>query len=208
MPDRDNISRFLTTATKWNETAVLKKAGKGKEQVAVKNIPSEAMTGRLRLVRAGGVLYYFAAEDWSDNFTLLHTAEFGAKDLKSVRVVAATGGPGAAFDVRATDLRIRAEAFPRDPSPRNAPARRGAGGAARANLEGHAFASAPGHGTGMRGSGLGVLSPVPCAHAGTHGHRRPASTGRCRRGALARAPAQAAPLPCARARRPCPARRP
>ena len=118
--DRDNISRYLVTTTKWHEESFADKFGNEnfgkKEQITTQTFPTGTTKGRLRLVRAGAVLHFLAAEDGDDDFELLHSAEFGVKDLKSVRLTAATGGPNAAFDVRITDLRIHAEGFTHEPA--------------------------------------------------------------------------------------------
>jgi hypothetical protein len=71
-----------------------------------------AKTGRLRLTRTGSVLSYLAAEGLDGDFRLLQQFPFGKENLRTIRLVAAPGGPKAAFDVRITDLRIRAESIP------------------------------------------------------------------------------------------------
>jgi RNA polymerase sigma factor (sigma-70 family) len=70
-----------------------------------------AKSGRLRAVRNGSLLSFAVSDGAGKDFTILHTAEFGGKDLKNVRLLGSTGGPGANFDIRVTDLRIRADAF-------------------------------------------------------------------------------------------------
>jgi serine/threonine protein kinase/DNA-directed RNA polymerase subunit RPC12/RpoP len=87
--------------------------------------PAAASTGRLRLVRKGPTLSFFTSEPPAGDFKLLDTRPFGTDDLKDVRVLGSTGGPGASFDVRVTDLSIRAEGLPKMPA---AAARPAAGG--------------------------------------------------------------------------------
>jgi DNA-directed RNA polymerase subunit RPC12/RpoP len=70
-----------------------------------------AKAGRLRLVRRGPTLSYYTSEEPRQDFTLLHTAEFGTTDLKNVRILGTTGWQGRYLDVRIADVRIRAEAF-------------------------------------------------------------------------------------------------
>ena len=53
-------------------------------------------SGRLRLIRSGGTLFFYASEEPGKDFTLLHQSEFGTGDLKNVRILGSTGGPGAA----------------------------------------------------------------------------------------------------------------
>jgi RNA polymerase sigma factor (sigma-70 family) len=75
-------------------------------------------TGRIRLVRAGTALAFYTSDGGDKEFTLLHKAEFGARDLKNVRILGSTAGPWNSLDVRVTDLRIRADAFVQ-PEPNN-----------------------------------------------------------------------------------------
>jgi hypothetical protein len=73
--------------------------------------PATGKTGRLRFVRQGSALSYYVAEGAAPEFTFLHETPFSDQDLKDVRVIAFTGGPEAAFDVRVNDLHIRAGSF-------------------------------------------------------------------------------------------------
>jgi RNA polymerase sigma factor (sigma-70 family) len=113
-----NDQQFLASLAKWNEATVTDKWGNekfdNKETFSNLEIPAQAKTGRLRLVRNGTTLYYLAAEGQRQEFTLLHKEEFGAKDLKNVRILATTPGPAAIFDVRLTDFIIRADELPKD----------------------------------------------------------------------------------------------
>jgi hypothetical protein len=70
---------------------------------------------RFRLARTGATLSYFLAEEGDPDFRLLQELDFVADDVKDIRLVAQTGGPLAALDVRVTDLRIRAESLPNLP---------------------------------------------------------------------------------------------
>jgi hypothetical protein len=116
-PAPNKTAVFVADQTTWNNEDLakdkwgnedLKKIELHSEQRA----PTEAKKGRLRLVRSGPVLRFYTSEEDDKNFTLLHQSDFGGKDLKNVRVLASTGGPRASLDLRVTDLRIRAEAFP------------------------------------------------------------------------------------------------
>jgi hypothetical protein len=68
--------------------------------------------GRFRLARTGSIFSYFLAEEGDPDFRLLQQYDFTPDDVKDIRIVATTGGPLAALDVRITDLRIRAESLP------------------------------------------------------------------------------------------------
>ncbi len=79
--------------------------------------PTDAKSGRLRLVREGAELAYLVADGDDDAFTLLAKFPLGPEDVKEVRIVGSTGGDKAAIDVRVRDLRIKAAALPR-PAPK------------------------------------------------------------------------------------------
>ena len=96
---------FVAWESLWNDET-------GKPDKKSKVVPTDAMAGRLRLVRTGSVLSYYVAKDSDRDFTLLQQYAFGTADLKEVRVTTSTGGPRAALDVRFTDLRVRAAALP------------------------------------------------------------------------------------------------
>jgi HEAT repeat protein len=81
------------------------------EQQTNHAFPATARTGRLRLVRHGSILYFFASDGEGKEFALLYKSEFGARDLKNVRVLGSTIGPAASLDCRITDLHVRADAF-------------------------------------------------------------------------------------------------
>jgi DNA-directed RNA polymerase subunit RPC12/RpoP len=83
-----------------------------KEAIRNGGIATAAKTGRLRLKRAGALLSYYVAEGFDGEFTLLRQFPFGKEPLKEIRLVASTGGPKAAIDVRITDLLVRAESLP------------------------------------------------------------------------------------------------
>ena len=83
----------------------------GPTEAATKVIKTKAKSGRLRMVRSGDNLFYFAAEGDDPEFKLLNKTTLRKEDLKTVRFFAATGDKDAAVDVRFTRLRIRADAF-------------------------------------------------------------------------------------------------
>jgi hypothetical protein len=74
--------------------------------------PTQAKSGRLRLVRTGAELAFWAAAGDDDELKLLFTEPFGAEDIRGINVVGSTGSAAAALDVRFSELRIRAEAAP------------------------------------------------------------------------------------------------
>jgi hypothetical protein len=71
-------------------------------------VPTRAKSGRLRLVRTGTMLRYYAAEGADGEFQLLQEFPFTDEDLKGVRILCSTGDRDASLDVRVTDLRVRA----------------------------------------------------------------------------------------------------
>jgi hypothetical protein len=87
---------------------------------AEQHIPTQKTTtarkGKLRLVRHGPALAYFAAEEESDNFLPLQEHQLGEADLRDVSIVAQTNSPQAELDVRFTELHIRAESLPTVPA--------------------------------------------------------------------------------------------
>ena len=84
----------------------------GPEKTADRLHYSTATTGRLRLSRLGNLLSYCVADGLEGEFTLLKQCPFGSENVKEVRLVGATGDPGAALDVRITEVRIQAQALP------------------------------------------------------------------------------------------------
>jgi hypothetical protein len=68
-------------------------------------------TGRLRLVRRGGELIYFASEDADGDLTFLNRIVVGPLDVQKLRLLGFTGGPNASLDARLWDLRIRADSI-------------------------------------------------------------------------------------------------
>ncbi len=97
--------RFIGWASMWDSVA---------EKKVPHSIsrPTQAMTGRLRLVRSGADLYYAFSDGFDGGFTCFKKFPFGAEDLLRVRIVAATGGAKASLHVRVTDFSIRADALP------------------------------------------------------------------------------------------------
>jgi hypothetical protein len=101
--------QFLTFTAEWQE-------GEGKHLKRGSGADAQAKSGRLRLVREGPTLFFYAADGAAD-FRLLRQYGFTTETLRDVRVVANTDGLKAAFDVRVTDLRIRAASAPGLPVP-------------------------------------------------------------------------------------------
>jgi serine/threonine-protein kinase len=95
---------FGTWVTLWDETA-------GKNHQRFKQFPTQIKKGRLRLVRAGSVLSYSVAEDGSDQFTLLQEFPFSTDPIQEIRLTATPNENQEPYDVRVTDLRVRAGAL-------------------------------------------------------------------------------------------------
>jgi hypothetical protein len=98
-------TQFITSVSLWDGAA-------GKDRKKGNGFATKAKAGRLRLVRRGSVLAYYAAEGSGGDFTRLTEYPFGPEDLKDVRVVGCTGNAESFLDVRVTDLRIRAASLP------------------------------------------------------------------------------------------------
>jgi serine/threonine protein kinase len=133
-PGRNNAGGFVADSTRWNNEDVPKdewgnEIFDGIELHTRKRSPAAANTGRLRLVRSGPTLYFFTGDGPGEDFALLQTQQFGTEDLKNVRILGSTGGPGASLDVLVTDVSIRADALPKvsAPAPQKAPATGGRG---------------------------------------------------------------------------------
>jgi serine/threonine protein kinase len=117
-PGRGNVGGFLVDATSWHPEDITRDPWGNEiftniERHALTQAPAEASAGRLRLVRRGSTLSFFTSDGPDGDFTLLHTQDFGTEDLKNVRILASTGGPGVSFDAVVNDVSIRAEGFPR-----------------------------------------------------------------------------------------------
>jgi hypothetical protein len=101
-------TRFFAWMRVWDEAA-------DKDRMRNKWFPAKTKTGRLRMTRTGSDLSYHASEGPDGDFFLITRFPFVTEDLKAVRLVGATGDPGVALEVRATDLRLRAESLPGKP---------------------------------------------------------------------------------------------
>lgn len=86
----------------------------------LRTVPTAAKTGRLRLVRTGEKLSFYASEGDDLNYRLLEEEPFRSSDVKQIFLNGATGGPRAEIDVRLSDLRIVADSLP-DMRPKAAP---------------------------------------------------------------------------------------
>jgi hypothetical protein len=105
------ISRRVS---RWSGTEFLAWARQkedGHDRSKFKEFSTRAKSGRLRLVRTGSIVSYYAAEGPDDLYTLLQQFPFSPNSLENIRIVASTGGPKAALDVRFTDLHVRAESL-------------------------------------------------------------------------------------------------
>jgi hypothetical protein len=87
----------------------------GKKPAALRAFPTQATKGRLRLVRTGAVIAYHVAADEAAEFTLLHQFPLGDDDLQAISLVGTAGGFPTLFDVRLTDLHVRAGSLAQTP---------------------------------------------------------------------------------------------
>ncbi len=74
--------------------------------------PAEGKAGRLRVVRSGAELFYFGSGGSAQEPTYLWKDTIGKDDLRTIRLVGSTGGPGVDLEVRVHDLRVSADALP------------------------------------------------------------------------------------------------
>jgi RNA polymerase sigma factor (sigma-70 family) len=84
----------------------------GKDKSAWKGVPTQTMSGRLRLVRKGNVGSFYVAEESQDNFVLIQEYSWSSEPLKEIRLVGWTGGPEGSLKVRISDFRLRADKLP------------------------------------------------------------------------------------------------
>ena len=91
---------------------LMEQGAKGKVQPKLQTLPTEARSGRLRLVRTGAVISCFAAEGVNEDFLLVEEYPFSPQDVKQVFFHTSTGGPDASLDMRISDLHIIADALP------------------------------------------------------------------------------------------------
>jgi len=74
---------------------------------ALTSAPTQARSGRLRLVRQGESLRFLAAEGFADDFQGIDERTFSAEDLTQLRfVVSDSGEPGNPVDARLLELKI------------------------------------------------------------------------------------------------------
>jgi hypothetical protein len=106
-----SISRFSKTGDTVFSMVHKDKVGE-KEKWNAKLHPTQATSGRLRLVRVGPTLHYQLAEGDAKIFHEMFVSEYGAEDLEFVRLSATTGGSKKAVDLLWKDLSVRAEELP------------------------------------------------------------------------------------------------
>lgn len=111
--------QLIAQATRWNNEDIPRDKWGNEifndvETSDTQHLPASARTGRLRLVRSGSALYFLASDGGARDFTLLQKHDFTSKDLRNMRLLASTGGLKSSFDVRVTDLHIRAEGLPQE----------------------------------------------------------------------------------------------
>jgi hypothetical protein len=83
-----------------------------KDLKRIRYVPTDAKSGRLRLMRTGSVLRYSAAKEGENDYVFLQQYPFGTEDVSELQIVGNTGGAKASLDVRVTDLYIRAASLP------------------------------------------------------------------------------------------------
>jgi hypothetical protein len=105
---RTNGQRFVSWSSLWDEA-------EGRQRIESNNTATRATTGRLRLVRSGVEVFYGVSEGFEGEFTYFKKSLFGVEDIRNVRIMTSTGGKEASYDVRVTDLRIRADEIPNMP---------------------------------------------------------------------------------------------
>jgi hypothetical protein len=86
----------------------------GKRQFFTRSFPTEARSGKLRLVRRGAVVTYFVADDGKEEFQELHQFEVSADDFQFARIAADAGGQDVPVDLRFHDLEIRSREVPEE----------------------------------------------------------------------------------------------
>jgi DNA-directed RNA polymerase subunit RPC12/RpoP len=113
---RNRMGQLVADVTKWNNEEVPKDQWGNEvfdkiETHADHRAPAIAKSGRLRMVRSGADLFFYAKEGPAKDFALFHKSDFGKKDLKNIRILASTGGKTSFLDARVTDFRVRADGF-------------------------------------------------------------------------------------------------
>jgi hypothetical protein len=109
IPNRNSM--FVADSSRWDGDA-------GKDEPSTRHqVPAQAPSGHLRLVRTGPLLSYYVAEGSAEEFTLLAQDPFEQTDIRQVRIAGMTADARAELDVRVTELRIHADALPRAVAP-------------------------------------------------------------------------------------------
>ncbi|MCI0684702.1 MAG: sigma-70 family RNA polymerase sigma factor [Gemmataceae bacterium] len=70
-------------------------------------VPSDALTGQLRLAREGSILRYLVAEGAANEFREIYRREFGTENIGLVRFVVNNNTSPTTVDARLVDLRVR-----------------------------------------------------------------------------------------------------
>jgi hypothetical protein len=95
----DGEQRFVAFY-QWHNAA-------GKQETLSKVLPTQAQTGRFRLVRTGSQLAYYASAGADKQFIPVASYEIGAEKLLDIRLAGQTGGTQAELDARFTNLRLQ-----------------------------------------------------------------------------------------------------
>jgi serine protease Do len=84
----------------------------GKSTHQIKNLPSTATTGKLRLERQGATVRYCVCEGDNPEFVTVAEVDFGKADVYAIQVVGSTGGSDGGLDLRLFEFTVRAEDLP------------------------------------------------------------------------------------------------
>ncbi len=120
-PNEEAASLSRTMATRGFSAWIRNRHSPAPLQTA---LPIPATTGRLRLVRSGEDLFYLVSVGPDQPFQLLAKYRFGTEDVRKILIYGTTGGEKAWFDLRVSDLLIRADAIlaaPGEPAAAAAP---------------------------------------------------------------------------------------
>ncbi|HZZ78319.1 MAG TPA: DUF1583 domain-containing protein [Gemmataceae bacterium] len=118
--DKKGLNRgYVSRVTKpgkqfgiWSHLA----RGEGQKPVDVtRTFPANDSSGRLRIVRTGATLCYYASEGANGEFKFLYHHSFPTDEIDAVRWGGTTGGPKASLEARFVDLDIRADDLPNLP---------------------------------------------------------------------------------------------
>jgi hypothetical protein len=100
---------FVSWQSVWNEEM-------RRTVPQINSFPTQARSGKLRLVRFGPHLYFGFTEGLDGDFKYRAQYDFGPEDLREVRIVAVPEDETVSFDARVLEVRIRANGLPTPPA--------------------------------------------------------------------------------------------